>query len=166
MSQKEKVKAVRDRIVPILINQARLEMMNMYKPGVMETLGTTVGINMSIKPLMSLTSMQGIHREFYALYKIFISLKPLVPVSLGARELLQDHVQIKIHDTYGNVEKGLREEGATLVIYSIDYWVTRDGEVWYEDGEGLWRKVLQLPEGLLQACILNLKANLHVKYVV
>jgi len=163
MSQKEKVKAVRDQIVPILINQARLEMMNMYKPGVVETLGATVGINMSIKPLMSLTSMQGIHREFYALYKILISLKPLVPVTLGARELL--HVQIKIHDTYGNVEKGLRE-GATLVIYSIDFWVTRDGEVWYEDGEGLWRKVLELPEGLLQACILNLRANLHVKYVV
>jgi len=165
MSQKQKVKAVRDRIVPILINQARLEMMNMYKPGVVEPLGATVEINMSTKPL---NSIEGpfIKREFYALYKILISLKPLVPVSLGARELLQDHVQIKIHDTYGNVERGLREEGGTLVIYSIDFWVTGDGEVWHEDGEGLWRKVLQLPEGMLQASIINLRANLHVKHVV
>jgi len=166
LSQKEKVKQIRDHVAPILVNQARLEMMRMYKPGVVELVGEgNMEIIMSTEPLKSI---QGpfIQRDFYACCKILIPLKPLVPLrDPSARNLLQEHVSGKIHARYGNIEKSLKE-GNTLIIYWIDFWVTREGEVWHEDGEGLWRKVLQMPEGLLQACILNLRANLHVKYVV
>lgn len=165
MSQKEKVKQVRDSIAPILVNQARLEMMRMYKPGMVDPVGeATVGVLISTEPIRSI---QGpfIQRDFYACYKIYVPLKPLIPVKdPSARELLQEQVLTKIHAS--NIhEKVLKGEG-TLVIYAIDFWVTKDGEVWHEEGEGLWRKVLQLPEGLLQVCYLNLRANLHVKYEV
>jgi len=164
LRHKEKFKTVRDQIVPILVDQARLEMMNVYKPGVVEPLGATVGISMSTS---SLKSVEGpfIKKDFYALYKILVSLKPLIPVSLGARELLQEHVQTRIHSTHGDVDKAALKEGDTLVIYSIDFWVTREGEVWNEETDGLWRKVLQLPEGLLQASYLNLRSTLKVKHV-
>lgn len=167
MRQKEKVKIVKDHIVPILINQAKLEMMNMYKPGVVEPIGeATVDIAMSTTPIRSIELMPVFpfirRKDFYACYKILVPLRPLIPVSLGARELLQDHVQTRmIHSTSGNVDKTLEKDG-TLVIYSVDFWVTREGEVWNEQSDGPWRKVLQLPEGLLQACYLNLSSTLNI----
>lgn len=161
ISQKEKVKQIRDHVTPILVDQARLEMLNVYKPGMVEPLGeASVGILMSTEPIRSI---QGpfIQRDFYACYKVLVPLRPLIPVSPSGREVLQEHVQSKIEASYGKAS-----EGETLVIYWIDFWVTRDGEVWREDVEGLWTKVLQLPQGMVQASYLNLRSTLHVKYVV
>jgi len=165
MSQKEKFKAVRDHMAPILVDRARLEMINMYKPGTVEPLGeATIGLQISTRPIQSIEG-PFIKRDFYACYKVLMPLRPLVPLKdPSAREILQEHVQTKIHATRGSFQD-VKPEG-TLVIYWIDFWVTRDGEVWCEGAEGVWRMVLQLPEGLLQASYLNLRSTLHVKYVV
>ena len=163
MKDKEKIKAVRDHIVPILVNQARLDMMDTYKPGIIEPVGdATVGVLMSTTPIMTIEG-PFIKKDLYACYKILIPLKPLVPVKdPSARELLREHVQTSIQATKGD----LKSPGETLIIYWIDYWISRDGEVWHEESDGLWRKVLQLPEGMLQAVLINLRANIHAKYVV
>lgn len=166
MTQKEKFKTIRDRIVPILINQARLEMMRMYKPGLVEPLGEgTVGIIMSTEPIRSLAGPL-IQKDFYACYKMVISLKPVIQVKdPSCRELLQDHVQTKIHTSNLNFED-VDGKDHTLIMYMIDFYVTGDGEVWHEQAGDLWRKVLELPPGLLQVSLLNLRANFNVKYVV
>jgi len=165
MSQKEKFKAVRDHIAPILVEQARLEMLNFYKPGVVEPLGeATVGLWISTEPIRSIQD-PFLQRDFYACYKILMPLRPLIPLKdPSGRELLQEHVQTKIQATHGQIQD-VKPEGI-LVVHWTDLWVTREGEVWHEDAEGLWRKVLQLPEGLLQLCYINLRSTLHVKYVV
>lgn len=165
MRQKEKVKQVRDGIVPLLISQAQLEMLNFYKPGMVEPLGeATIGVSISTEPIRS---VQGpfIRRDFYACYKVLIPVRPLIPLKdSSAREILREHVQTRIQATHGHIQDAKPE--STLVIYWSDFWVTRDGEVWHEDADGLWTNVLQLPEHLLQASHLNLRTSLRVKYVV
>jgi len=39
LKRKEKIKKIRDHIVPILVDRARLDMMNVYKPGMVEPTG-------------------------------------------------------------------------------------------------------------------------------
>ena len=164
LKKKEKIKRVRDHIVPILVERARLDMMDTYKPGMVEPLGdATVGVFMSTEPIRSIEG-PFIKKEFYACYKILLPLRPVVPLKdPSAREILQEHVKTKIHATKGDLKS---DPGETLIIYWTDYWVTKDGEVWHEESDGLWRRVLQLPEGLLQASLINLRASLHAKYVV
>jgi len=166
MGQKKVKMVIRDRIVPILINQARLEMMNVYKPGAVEPLGeTTVGIIISTEPLRSICG-PFVEKDFYAIYKMVFPLKPIIPTrDPSCREVLQEHVSAKIEAS--NLKfKDVDGKDHTLIIYMIDFYVTRDGEVWHEESDSVWRKVLQLPDGLLQACYLNLKANFNVKYEV
>jgi len=165
LKKKEKIKKVRDHIVPILVDRARLEMMDTYKPGMVEPVGdATVGVFMSTEPIRSIEG-PFLKKDFYACYKILIPLKPVVPLKdPSAREILQEHVQTMIQAMKGELPR--TDPGETLIIYWTDYWVTKEGEVWHEESEGLWRKVLQLPEGLLQASLINLRATLHAKYVV
>ena len=157
---------IRDHIVPILVDQARLEMMRMYKPGMVEPLGeATVGVFISTDPVRSIAGPL-IERDFYACYKIAIPLKPTVPVKdPSCRDLLQHHVSAKIHASNLNF-KDVEGKEHTLIMYMIDFYVTKDGEVWHEEAEGIWRKVLQLPPGLLQLSLTNLRASLNVKYEV
>jgi len=165
MKRKERIKTVRDRIVPILVNQARLEMLKVYKPGLVEPYGdAAVGVWISEEPIRRIEGPL-IKRDFYACYKVLMPLRPLIPLKdPSGREILQEHVQTRVHAYRGRVQEA--DPDRTLVIYWIDFWVTREGEVWHEDEDGLWRKVLQLPEGLLQACYLNLRSSLRVKYEV
>jgi len=116
MSQKEKFKAVRDHMAPILVDRARLEMINMYKPGTVEPLGeATIGLQISTRPIQSIEG-PFIKRDFYACYKVLMPLRPLVPLKdPSAREILQEHVQTKIHATRGSFQD-VKPEG-TLVIY-------------------------------------------------
>ena len=164
MKRKEKAEQVRDHIVPILVDQARLEMMRMYKPGMVDPVGeASVGVLMSTEPLRTIRG-PFIQTDFYACYKMVIPLKPTVDVKEPTcRELLQEHVQARIHASNINLKKS---KGDTLLLYMIDFYVTREGEIWHEEGEGLWRKVLQLPPGTLQASLLNLKTSLNVRYLM
>jgi len=165
MVKKEEFKAIRDQVAPILVDHARLEMLNCYKPGLVEPLGeATVGLWISTRPIRQFKG-PFIQRDFYACYKILIPLRPLIPLKdPSAREILQEHIQTKIQAMYGQIHEVKPE--STLVVYWTDLWVTREGEVWHEDAEGVWSKVLQLPEGLLQFCYINLRSTLHVKYIV
>lgn len=170
MRHKEKVKEIRDHIAPILVQQAHLEMMRMYKPGVMEPIGgsATVEIRLSTKePLRSVVMVfDGFRRDFYGCYKVLIPLRPLVDVKDATfTDLLQEHVRTRVRAVKGDLKKVSKE--GTLVLYWIDFWITKDGEVWHEQDENIWRQVpLGLPEGLMQATILNLRSTLHVKYEV
>ena len=159
------MKNIRDRIVPLLVERAHLEMTRLYKPGMVESLGDAiVGFLIASKPIRSIIGAIG-STDFYAKYDVTIPLKPLVPISLDAHEILQGDIRAKIGSTNIKPGEDLKKEG-TLLIFWTTYWVTREGHVWHEDDENIWRPVMQLPEGLLKSSFIDMRATLHQKYHV
>jgi len=162
---KKEWKEIRDRVVPLLVERAHLEMMRLYKPGMVEPVGeeATVGLLMSESPIRTILGAFG-SLDFYAKYDIVIPLRPLVPISSDGHEILQDDVESKVRLASPDAEELPKKGGETLLIYWTTYYVTKEGQVWHEDDENLWRPVMQLPEGLLQSALINLRATIHPKY--
>jgi len=165
VSQKEVFKQVRDRLVPFLLEEARQEMMGIYKPGVVEPLGdASVDITMSSKPLRSIRGPTLPLTEFYGLFKFYIPLRPTIDVK-DQKDLLQEGADYHIHvEMGGETEKPL-DKDRTLVMYSIDFWLTSKGEVWHEASSGLWRKVLQLLPAMLPDKFIKLTFSLRLDHV-
>jgi len=165
VSQKEIFKQVRDRLVPFLLEQARQGMIGVYKPGVVEPLGhASVDITMSSKPLRSIRGPTLPLTEFYALCKFYIPLRPTIDVH-DQKDLLEEGTDYKIHVEVGGGKEKPLDKDSTLVMYSIDFWVTSKGEVWHEASTGLWRKVLQLLPAMLPDKFIKLSFSLRLDHV-
>lgn len=166
MRQKEKVKAVRDRIIPLLLEHAQLRILETYKPGLVEPTGqASASVKMSkTRPIESIRLPSGIPINFYAYYYIIMPLKPLISFKHPS-ELLQKHMITKIHDKVGERPKIAKAE-ETLIMFIVDFYVTRDGQVWHEESENAWTKVFQLPPSMVQASYLNLTSKINLKYIV
>lgn len=162
VSEKQVFKQVRDRVVPFLVEQARQEMMGVYKPGVVKPLGhASVSFLMSSsKPIRSIRGPQLPLTEFYALFKIYIPWTPTIDVP-GEGDLLQEDVDYKIH--LGG--EGPIEKDKTLGIYSIDFWLTKEGMVWHEASSGLWKKAFKLLPETLQDEFIDMDVSLRLDHV-
>ena len=156
-----------DPISHVLIQQAKLEMMNIYKPGMVRELGDSIAeVTIGEEPLRIVAGIGMGKKDFYGRYKIAIPLESTVPIK-DANELLLEGIQTKVHLITKQGAKKMEESESILVIYIIDFWVTREGEVWHENAESLWRCLpLKIPEGVLQQSFVNIRGMSRPKTTV
>ena len=143
-----------DPISTLLVENAKLKMMGVYKPGVVQVAGDPIiASQISDKPQKKLIGPKT--RNFYGFYRITIPLKPTIPIK-NTRDLLQSNVRMNVAARFGKGDTPI-ESHTMLIIYEIDFWITEKGEVWHEDADGNWSHIFQIPKGYLQAMYLKLR---------
>ncbi len=168
-SKQDATNLIQDHLAPLLIERARYEMIQKYKPGMVEETGQgAIEVIMGPKPILTIegTFPDEPRKEFYGKVKICIPLKPVLKGEMKEKEILQNHVITHVHEIRGDGDAKITYTKDTVILYMIDFWITKNGQVWIEQAEGVWNFIMQLPLGLLQESLLNFRTNLTSKFTV
>lgn len=160
-SKSKRFKKLRDLLVPILVEYAYQQMLQIYKPGMVEPLDTDIRVDclVNLKGLRTIRIAHGI-KNFIATYKISIPFMITVK-ECQMQDLFQEGVDAKTVAT--NSASSKVEGSSTLFIYLIDFWLTESGEVWKEMDENLWRNITNLPSELIEQSLLEPMTLLYPK---